>query len=98
MQEAIGPDYPAFSFMVDPQGQQRTKCHPVSTLLIDILSKFPDIAKLPEKVAVLYVMFLVLRWLICPCQKCYERLPEWVRPIPEQLEKPHVAWADYLPW
>ncbi|KAF2215191.1 hypothetical protein CERZMDRAFT_109955 [Cercospora zeae-maydis SCOH1-5] len=99
MQEAIGPDYPAFAAMVDPgDGNRRPECHQVSALLIDILSKFPDVAQLPEKVAVLYIMFLVLRWLICPCEKCYERLPEWSRPTAVQLEKPHVAWADYLPW
>ncbi|USW51945.1 hypothetical protein Slin15195_G052640 [Septoria linicola] len=99
MQEAIGPDYPAFAAMVDPgDDRQRPQCHQVSALLIDILSKFPDVEQLPEKVAVLYVMFLVLRWLICPCQKCYERLPEWSRPTTVQLERSHVAWADYLPW
>ncbi|PIA94579.1 hypothetical protein CB0940_08353 [Cercospora beticola] len=99
MQEAIGPDYPAFAAMVDPgDGSRRSECHQVSALLIDILSKFPDVAQLPEKVAVLYIMFLVLRWLICPCEKCYERLPEWCRPTAVQLEKAHVAWADYLPW
>ena len=99
MSEAIGPDYPAFASMVHPgEGQQRPPCHQVSALLIDILSKFPDVEQLPEKVAVLYIMFLVLRWLICPCEKCYERLPEWCRPTAVQLEKSHVAWADYLPW
>lgn len=99
MREAIGPDYPAFVSMVEPgEGQQRPPCHQVSALLIDILSKFPDVEQLPEKVAVLYIMFLVLRWLICPCEKCYERLPEWCRPTAVQLEKSHIAWADYLPW
>ncbi|KAM3416710.1 bZIP transcription factor [Cercospora zeina] len=99
VQEAIGPDYPAFAAMVDPgDGNRRSECHQLSALLIDIISKFPDIAQLPEKVAVLYVMFLVLRWLICPCEKCYERLPEWYRPTAVQLENPHFAWTDYVPW
>lgn len=97
MREIIGPEYPAFASMLEPgEGQQRP--HELSALLIDILSKFPDVEQLPEKVAVLYIMFLVLRWLICPCEKCYERLPEWCRPTAVQLEKSHVAWADYLPW
>lgn len=96
--DAIGPDYPAFASMNPESSQTRPPCHQVSALLIDILSKFPDVEQLPEKVAVLYIMFLVLRWLICPCEKCYERLPEWCRPTAVQLEKPHVAWADYLPW
>lgn len=94
--DAIGPDQPAYSAMVDRNSQQQA--HPISALLIDILSKFPDIARLPEKVAVLYMMFHITRWLICPCEPCYERLPEWARPVQEQLDQPHVAWCDYLPW
>lgn len=94
IEEAIGPEYPAFSAMLD----SRQQSHPISTLLIDILSKFPDIQTLPEKIAVLYIMFLVLRWMICPCQKCYERLPEWCRPTIEQVTETHSAWIDHLPW
>ncbi|KXT07758.1 hypothetical protein AC579_7072 [Pseudocercospora musae] len=94
IEDAIGPEYPSFSAMLD----SRSRCHPVSSLLIDILSKFPDIDSLPEKVAVLYVMFLILRWQICPCEKCYERLPEWARPTKEQTRESHSAWNDHLPW
>lgn len=96
--EVLGPDYPDFFAMCNPNPGSLSNCHPVSAFFIDVLAKFPDIDQLPEKVAVFYIMFLVLRWSICPCQACYERLPEWCRPIPEQLDTPHVQYADYLPW
>jgi hypothetical protein len=96
--DVLGPDYPSFAALREPRSPLRQDCHPISTLLIDILSKFPDVSELPEKVAVLYVMFLVMRWSICPCAPCFERLPEWIRPIAEQLEKPHPLWYDNLPW
>lgn len=92
----LGPEYPDFSAMCDPS--LLPQCHPVSAFFIDVLAKFPNISKLPQKIAVFYVMFMVLRWLVCPCQACYERLPEFSRPTPEQIEIPHVAYADYLPW
>lgn len=95
--EVLGPDYPDFAAMLNP-GSLLSQCHPVSAFFIDVLEKFPDVRQLPEKIAVFYVMFLVLRWLVCPCHSCYERLPEWCRPVQEQLEIPHVAYADYLPW
>lgn len=98
MHEVIGPEDPSFIALVDPDPKRRSTCHPISALLIDILSKFPDISATPEKVAVLYVMYMNLRWQICPCESCYARLPEWIRPIPEQLERPHPAWNDHLPW
>ncbi|KAK5131643.1 hypothetical protein LTR08_000770 [Meristemomyces frigidus] len=98
MHEVLGPEYPSFAALHAADTPQRHHCHPVSALLIDILSKFPSISALPERVAVLYTMFLTMRWLICPCEGCYERLPEWVRPVTEQLEKPHAPWVDMLPW
>jgi hypothetical protein len=98
--DALGPKTPAyFPFMYPSHSYSlRVAPHPLSKLLIDVLSKFPDIAQLPEKVAVLYVMFLVLRWSICPCQTCFEALPEFSRPTADQLEKPHATWIDHLPW
>lgn len=101
MHEVLGPEYPSWAVLHDPSNSgQRDSCHPVSALLIDILSKFPDISRLADRVAVLYIMFLLMRWFICPCEGCYTRLPEWVRPIPEQLEKGpgHAVWMDNVPW
>ncbi|KAK4545992.1 hypothetical protein LTR36_002556 [Oleoguttula mirabilis] len=98
MQEVLGPEYPSWAALQDPNNAPRHDSHPVSALLIDMLSKFPDISLLPERVAVLYVMFLIMRWFICPCAACYHRLPEWVRPVTEQLERPHATWVDNVPW
>lgn len=98
MRDVIGPDYPSFIALRDPTPTPGNAIHPVSALFTDILSKFPGISGLPERVATQYIMFLIMRWMICPCEACYERLPEWVRPLKEQLDVPHPAWNDYVPW
>ena len=98
VRDVAGPEYPYFYALVDPSAVYSKYCHPVSALLIDILSKFPAYDALPEKVAVLYIMFVVLRWQICPCEKCFEQIPQWARPTKEQLEIAHPAWYDYVPW
>lgn len=98
MRDVAGPEEPSLFALQDPSVVHSPSCHPVSALLIDILSKFPDIEKLPERVAVFYIMFLVLRWMICPCESCYFKLPEWARPVKEQLDTPHPAWHDHVPW
>ena len=99
MHEVVGPEYPSLLSLADPDApQQSHSFHPVSAFLFDILSKFPDISKVPEKVAVLYIMFLILRWQICPCQSCYERLPHWTRPTTGQMNVEHAAWFDHVPW
>lgn len=95
-QRLVGPAYPSVSSLLNPE---KGACsHPVSKVFTDILRAFPDIAGLPEQVAVLYVMFLLMRWQIYSTQENYDRLPDWVKPQPSQLFTSHPAWIDYLPW
>ncbi|KAL4895875.1 hypothetical protein BDV59DRAFT_173315 [Aspergillus ambiguus] len=95
-QKLVGPPYPSVSSLLNPE--KGAYSHPLSKVFTDILRTFPDISSLPEQVAVLYVMFLLMRWQIYPTQENYERLPEWLTPRPSQLLTPHPAWMDYLPW
>jgi hypothetical protein len=92
----VGPLYPNFTALVYPDRQ--IDAHPLSKLFTDILRTFPDICGLPEQVAVVFIMFLVMRWEIEPTQENYDRLPEWVTPRPSQLFTPHPCWVDNLPW
>ena len=92
----VGPRYPSGSALLNPE--RSMYAHPLSKVFTDILSKFPDLAELPEQVAVLYIMFLIMRWQISPTRENYERLPDWVTPRPSQLFTPHPAWVDHLPW
>lgn len=92
----VGPLYPDFSYLLNPEKHDQS--HPLSKVFTDILRTFPDISGLPERVAVLYIMFLLMRWQIEPTQKNYERLPDWMTPRPSQLFTPHPVWNDYLPW
>lgn len=92
--EIIGPRYPSVSALLNPMKES----HPLSKVFIDILQTFPDISHLPERVAVLYVMFLLMRWQIHPSQENYDRLPDFVRPLPCQLYTPHPSWIDHLPF
>ena len=91
-----GPAYPNFTALVYPD--RHIDAHPVSKLFTDILRTFPDICTLPEKVAVVYIMFLVMRWHIEPTQENYDMLPDWVTPRASQLFVPHPHWMNYVPW
>ncbi|KAL8971966.1 MAG: hypothetical protein Q9197_003009 [Variospora fuerteventurae] len=92
----VGPPYPSVSSLLNPD--RSIYAHPLSKVFTDVLSKFPDLSELPEQVAVLYVMFLIMRWQISPTPENYERLPDWVTPRASQLFTPHPAWVDHLPW
>jgi hypothetical protein len=95
-QEVVGPRYPSVSSLLNPS--HGVYSHPLSKVFTDILSTFPDLSALPERVGVLYIMFLIMRWQISPTLENYERLPEWVRPLPSQLTIPHPAWSDHIPF
>ncbi len=95
-QNLVGPAYPSVSSLLNPE--RSVLAHPLSKVFTDIIGTFPDLAALPEQIAVLYVMFLVMRWQISPSQENYDRLPEWVTPRASQLFTPHPAWIDHLPW
>lgn len=94
--EVVGPMYPNWNHLLNKHTS--TPNHPVSKLIIDICRTFPDLHKLPEQVAVIYIMFLITRWEVEPTKENYDRLPEWVRPLPSQLFTSHPCWLDYLPW
>ena len=92
----VGPLYPNFTSLVYPD--RAVDAHPLSKLFTDILRTFPDICGYPEQVAIVFIMFLVMRWQIEPTQENYDRLPHWVTPRASQLFTAHPCWFDHLPW
>ncbi|KAK4121790.1 hypothetical protein N657DRAFT_647277 [Parathielavia appendiculata] len=94
--EIIGPRYPSVSSLLNPAVSAYS--HPLSKVFTDILARFPDLSSLPERVAVLYLMFLLMRWQVAPTEENYLRLPAWFRPVRNQIEKEHPAWLDHLPF
>ncbi|KAI1269814.1 hypothetical protein F5Y18DRAFT_110933 [Xylariaceae sp. FL1019] len=94
--EIVGPRYPSVSSLLNPQ--QSVYAHPLSKVFTDVLGTFPAISKLPEKVAVLYIMFLVMRWQVSPTAENWELMPPLARPVQAQIEVPHPAWMDNLPF
>ena len=51
MKDLIGPEYPSVISLLRPERSQLS--HPLSKVFTDMLSTFPDLATLPEQVAVL---------------------------------------------
>lgn len=59
----LGPKYPRFEPLLNGYevSTSMAKPHPLSEVLTDILRTFSDLSTLPEKIAVLYIMFLLMR-------------------------------------
>ncbi|KAI1083833.1 hypothetical protein F5B20DRAFT_525565 [Whalleya microplaca] len=95
-QEIVGPKYPSVSSLLNPANSAFS--HPISKVFTDVLATFPGLCTLPERVAILYIMFLNMRWQISPLQENYDLLPQWIRPVPAQFHTSHPVWVDYLPF
>jgi hypothetical protein len=95
-QDVIGPRYPSVSSLLNPANSAGS--HPLSKVFTDILATFPAISTLPERVAVLCIMFFVMRWQISPTKENYELLPSWAHPTVSQTSHPHPAWVDHIPF
>lgn len=94
--DLAGP--PSLSISSLLNAEEHVPSHSVSKLFADIQQTFLNMISLPEQVAVLYLMFLLLRWQTYPTPENYYRLPDWLTPRPCQLLTPHPAWMDYFPW
>lgn len=94
-EEVVGPRYPSVSSLLN---KDTTMDHPLSSLFTAIIGTFPDLSRLPEQLAVIYMMFLLMRWQVEPSRENYERLPPWLRPLQAQVTVPHPAWLDHVPW
>ncbi|KAI5927970.1 hypothetical protein F4810DRAFT_705866 [Camillea tinctor] len=94
--EVLGPRYPSVSSLLNPS--RSAYAHPLSKVFTDVLSTFPGLYTLPERVAVLYVMFLAMRWQVDPSSQNYDRMPSWIRPTEAQRRVKHPAWQDYIPF
>lgn len=92
----IGPDMPNFNAIINKQTPHPS--HPMSKIMTDILYTFPDLSNLPQKCAVVYIMWIYCRWLVAPTKEHFDSLPDWIRPTDTQRNRAHPHWFDYLPW
>lgn len=60
----VGPPYPSISSLLNPE--KNVPSHPVSKPFTDIQRTFLNMTSLPEQVAMLLLMFLLLRWQNLP--------------------------------
>ena len=70
----------------------------ISHVVADVMKTYAEIGTPPKQVGCFYYMAKLLAWLILRTKETYEKMPAWLRPVPIQLEQPHPAWIDRIPW
>ncbi|KAI0112111.1 hypothetical protein GGR51DRAFT_557291 [Nemania sp. FL0031] len=100
-QNVVGPNQPSIYILLNPDKDIPSDPNSESFLtevFTDIMSKFSLLDKLPERVAVLYVVYYLMRWHISPTPENYKLIPPFSRPLDIQFSTPHPPWVDYIPF
>ncbi|KAL2890924.1 BZIP transcription factor [Ceratocystis lukuohia] len=78
----------------------RVKLDPFSTALAEImlLAEPPAGERVPERVAVMYTAFLLIRYMVNATTENFGCVPEFLKPLEDQLERTHAVWIDFIPF
>ncbi|KAF3183837.1 hypothetical protein TWF106_009565 [Orbilia oligospora] len=91
-----GPPQPDITFIVSPGS--RPPRNGLTQVMAAIVDTFGDLVELPERVAIVYVLYIWMRWAINPTQESYDNMPEYIKPRPSQLFTARPIWFDHMPW
>ncbi|KAK6538693.1 hypothetical protein TWF694_010267 [Orbilia ellipsospora] len=91
-----GPPQPDITFIVNPGS--RPPRNGLTQVMAAIVDTFGDLVQLPERVAIVYVLYIWMRWAINPTQESYDNMPEYIKPRPSQLFTARPIWFDHMPW
>ncbi|OQD84615.1 hypothetical protein PENANT_c012G07725 [Penicillium antarcticum] len=73
-----------------------TKTNQLADMIHTALQRRP--VRDPERLAIGWLAYHATRWIISPTPATFERLPAFLRPMQEQLQVPHPAVLDFMPW
>lgn len=97
--DVVGPRDPDFTDIeyiydnpTDPDAPDDTLSH----FVMQLIKAFRGLDEAPQQISSMTTTFYQLRWTIWPCQETYDAMPDFMRPMQEQLEIPHVPWVDYI--
>ncbi|EPS42175.1 hypothetical protein H072_3828 [Dactylellina haptotyla CBS 200.50] len=85
-----GPPQPDVTFIVNPSS--RPSRNGLTQVMAAIVDTFGDLVLLPERVAIVYVLYAWMRWAINPTQESYDHMPEYIKPRPSQLFTARPIW------
>lgn len=56
------------------------------------------IQPLPCRLAIMWLQWLLMRWIVHPIPATYLAIPDWYRPTPYQMFVPHPIYVDFHIW
>ncbi|KAH0018949.1 hypothetical protein KCU78_g6970, partial [Aureobasidium melanogenum] len=56
------------------------------------------IQSMPCRMAIMWLQWLLMRWIVHPIPSTYLAIPDWYRPTPYQMFVPHPIYVDFHIW
>ena len=90
-------EFPSISSLLNPNlGDDGTK--PLTFALATHVVRKSNVRSVTTRIALMYTLSHLLRWLVCRNKQSYEKLPEFLRPTHLQRTVPHPPWVDIITW
>ncbi|KIW02317.1 uncharacterized protein PV09_06463 [Verruconis gallopava] len=89
-------DFPSVNSLLNPIIDEPDK--PVSSTIARHMARVIRVNTLPEKIALLYITCMLIRWQICPSAENYATMPRFMQPGSAQLVIAHPVWIDTIGW
>ncbi|CAK7232358.1 hypothetical protein SCUCBS95973_008233 [Sporothrix curviconia] len=90
-------EFPSISSLLNPNlGDDGTK--PLTFALATHVVRKSNVRSVTTRIALMYTLSHLLRWLVCRNKQSYEKLPEFLRPTQLQRTVPHPPWVDIITW
>lgn len=89
--------FPSISSLINPNlGDDGTR--PLTFALAAHVVRNSTVKSITTRIALMYLLSHLLRWLVCRNRQTYEKLPDFLKPTHLQRTVPHPAWVDAITW
>ena len=89
--------FPSISSLLNPNlGDDGTR--PLTFALATHVVRNSTVKSITTRIALMYLLSHLLRWLVCRNRQSYEKLPDFLKPTHLQRTVPHPAWVDAITW
>ncbi|CAK7235092.1 hypothetical protein SEUCBS140593_009165 [Sporothrix eucalyptigena] len=95
--ELTQAEFPSISSLLNPNlGDDGTK--PLTFALATHVVRKSNIRSVTTRIALMYTLSHLLRWLVCRNKSSYDKLPDFLKPTHLQRTVPHPPWVDIITW
>jgi len=94
--ELTQPSFPSISSLLNPRSVDDAEILPATAVSVHVRETM--LTSFTIRVAMHYIVSMLLRWYATLSEDAYRALPENMRPTELQQTVPHAPWIDLLVW